>query len=191
MLKVNCVTQICLLLLATFTTAQWASSQAASQGHGLTLAPDKASMVRFFYQPLNGEYFHFPLVFQIVNDNDPRLNTAPQSDTGRTAYISLSEMQRLIAALSDLRLLWRESEKVESLETYQTIHLHSSMRVKVFSSKGTAEAAIRPGNICKTLAPLDAALETPRALWEFQLFRAQYHCKVPNFNPNAYPERIP
>src|SRR5262249_36866632 len=94
MSKVNCVTQVWFLLLVTLRSAPWSPSQAASQGHALTLPAGKDSVVRFFYQPPEGEYFHFPLVFRVVNEKDPRLNTAPPLDTGRTAYISISEMQR-------------------------------------------------------------------------------------------------
>ena len=47
---------------------------------------------------------------------------------------------------------------------------------------------VDPKQICERLAPLDAALKQPRALWEFQLFRVDYGCHVPGFNRNAFPE---
>jgi hypothetical protein len=191
MCKVHCVTRVCFLLLVTLMIALWSSGHAVSQGHALTLPADKDSVVRFFCQPPESNYFHVALLFRVVEKNDPRSNTAPVSDVGRTAYVSLSEMRQLITSLSAAHLSWDESTKVEALETYKTIHSYGGMGIKVLSANGTAKAAIEPKKICETLAPLDDALQTPRALWEFQFFRSQYNCRVPNFNPNAYPELVP
>ena len=166
-------------------------SQTARQDQALTFPAGKDSVVRFFCQPPDGEYFHVALLFRVVEKKDRRWNTAPVFDEGRTAYISVSEMRQLITALSATHLSWDESTKVGGLETFKTIHSDGGMSIKVLSAKGTAKAAIEPKKICETLAPLDHALQNPRALWEFQLFRSQYHCRVPNLNPNAYPERGP
>jgi hypothetical protein len=158
----------------------------------MTFPAGKDSVVRFFCQPPDGEYFHVALLFRVVKKKDPRWNTAPVFDVGRTAYISLSEMQQLMTKLGHISLRWDESAKIESLETYKTIHNFGyGMGIKVLSAKGTAKATIDHDKICETLAPLDAALQTPRALWEFQGFRLQYHCRVPAYNPDAYPERAP
>jgi hypothetical protein len=73
-----------------------------------------------------------------------------------------------------------QSATIESLETYKTIHSYGcGMGIKVSVANGTAKSLIAPDNICETLAPFDGALLTPRALWEFQGFRLQYHCRVP------------
>jgi hypothetical protein len=191
MFKLNCVAQICFLLLVTFASGPRSSSQTPSQGHTLTLPADKDSVVRFFYQPDHNNYFHVALLFRVVDENDPRWNTAPVFDVGRTAYISFSEMQELNTALSVAHLSWEESTTVEALETYKTIHSYRGMGIKILSSKGTAKTTISADKICEALAPLDAALRTPRALWEFQLYRLQYDCRVPNFDPKAYPDRMP
>jgi len=156
----------------------------------LTLLAGKDSVVRFFYQPPEGEYFHVALIFRVVGENDPLWNTTAYSDLGRTAYVSLSDMQQLITNLAHLSLRWDESAKNEGLETYKTIHSYGyGMGIKVLSTGGTAKAIIEHDKICETLAPLDGALLTPRALWEFQGFRVQYHCRVLSYNPDAYPER--
>lgn len=188
--RMNCMGQVC-LLLATLTSAPWLYSQAATQGHALTLPAGKDSVVRFFYQPTSGEYFHAALIVRVVEENDSRWNTAPLFDVGRTAYVSLADMRQLIANLAHLSLRWDESAKIESLETYKNIHSYGGMSIKVLSANGTAKATIDPVKICETLAPLDDSLLTPRALWELQHFRLQYHCRVPNFNPTAYPDRVP
>ena len=49
---------------------------------------DTNTIVRFFYIPTQS-YAHPPLVLRVVGEKDPRLNTAPLSNVGRTVYISL------------------------------------------------------------------------------------------------------
>jgi hypothetical protein len=149
---------------------------------------NKDSIVRFFYHPNPGSYFHIALIFRVVSETDPKWNTAPVHDVGRTAYITRLEMEGILIRLSDSQLSWTVSNVVEPLETYKTIHSFGGMSVKVLSSTTTAKASIRPEAICTTLAPLDQALHTPRGLWEFQRFRIQFHCKAPNFNPKTYPD---
>jgi hypothetical protein len=190
MSKLMSLTRVCVLMLVTLANAPLVSSQVASRDRALTLPAGKDSVVRFFYQPPEGEYFHVALLFRAVEEDDPRWNTTAYSDVGRTAYISLSDMQQLISDLVHSSLRWDESTKVEGLETYKSIHSYGyGMGVKVLSAKGTAKAVIEPGRICETLSSLDGALLAPRALWEFQGFRLQYHCRVPSYNPDAYPGR--
>jgi len=94
-----------------------------------------------------------------------------------------------MTGLAHLSLRWDQSATIESLETYKTIHSYGyGMGIKVLSANGTAKSLIAPDKICETLAPSDGALLTPRALWEFQGFRLQYHCRVPSYDPDAYPE---
>jgi hypothetical protein len=40
--------------------------------------------------------------------------------------------------------------------------------------------------MCETLSRFDAAFQAPRALWEFQLFRRGFGCKVPDFDDRKY-----
>ena len=190
MCKVNFAARISFLLLVILASAPWTSSQVANERHPLTLGVDKDSVVRFFFVPANNTYYHGPLLFRVVEENDPRWNTAPPSDVGRTAYISFSEMRGLFAALSAEPLSWEESAKIEVLETYKTIRNDGRVDIKVLSSSGTAKSGIPPKQMCETLAKFDAALRTPRALWEFQFFRRQFDCRVPNFDPKAYHDRV-
>ena len=147
-------------------------------------------MVRFYYHSPDGEYFHVALLFRVVKRSDPLWNSAPVVAEGRTAYISLSEIQQLMLKLARLPLHWSVSEQREALETYANIHSYGGMGIKVLSANETAKATIAPDKICETLGTLDGALRTRRALWEFQFFRLQYRCQVPNFNFDAYPDRI-
>jgi hypothetical protein len=148
---------------------------------------DEKTVVRLFYDPA-GDYFHKPLVFRVVQEGNPLLNTAPIREEGRTAYISLLEMHDLVEKLVQADLAWQESERVAVLESYKKLPVSDEMEVLVAFSHGMARAQINPKTICRTLKPLDAALRTPRALWEFQGFRFNYKCKVPGFKPDAYPD---
>jgi len=180
--------QICSLVLAIIMSITLLCSGQADEKRNVLKAPvDENTAIRFFYQPA-GDYFHFPLVFRSVDPKDPRLNTAPMTTEGRTAYISLSEMQELMQALSHLRLSWQESARVELLESFRKLKITDTMVITAVSSDGRAIANLNPKKICETFKPLDSALKTPRALWEFQGFRLNYGCKVPGFEHDAYPD---
>jgi hypothetical protein len=154
---------------------------------------DEAAIVRFFYYP-PGDYFHFPLVLRAVKPTSSLLDTAPMREEGRTAYISLADMQRLVRALSRSDLVWKHTAAVEPLGPFKKLALTgigvSTMQILVENSNGTATALVAPKNICQTLAPLDSAFSLPRVLWEFQLLRWGYHCRVPGFKRDAYPDHI-
>lgn len=153
----------------------------------LNVAVDKNTVVRFFFLPAR-DYYHPALLFRVVGLEDPRLNTAPMSPEGRAVFVSQQEMQELVRRLYAANLCWKKSELVEIPEPIRTREITSNMEVKLFSSTGTAQALISRKRICGLLEPLDSALKQPRAIWEFQLFRTEYGCRVPNFNREAYPE---
>ncbi len=179
------------LVVFTVSTGKMLSSQKREGASVLNSPVDENTAIRFFYQP-TGDYFHAPLVFRVVEEGNTLLNTAPMREEGRTAYISLSEMRELIRRPDLADLAWHESETVEALGSYKKLGVAGTgldtMEIFVGSSKGTARAKVLPKAICKTLKPLDAALKTPRALWEFQGFRLNYGCKVPGFKYDAYPD---
>ena len=152
----------------------------------LNVRVDESTIIRIFYLPPES-YLHAPLIFRVVRENDPRLGTAPINLLGRTPYISLSEMRNLVTALADSNLSWQKS-KLETPKKIETREMTDKMEIKLFSSRGTDRAFVDPKRLCERLAPLDAALEQPRAHWEFQLFRVNYGCQVPEFDRNAFPE---
>lgn len=176
---------VCLALLAIFGVAIRCVSQTSDDFHVLSSPADQTTAVRFFFDP--GNYFHAPLIFRVVAPNDTRLNTAPLLKEGRTAYITAPEMDRLKESLLHMGLSWKESIKMEVFGDATKIIPLYKMAIDVTSSKGTARSGFNPAEICKNLAPLDSSLTTPRALWEFQVFRAEYQCKVPGLNGQAYP----
>jgi hypothetical protein len=167
--------------------------------------PDENTAIRFFYNPSDSDYFHVPLVFRAVKHDDSRLNSAPILEEGRTAFISFTEMSDLLKGLANSDLHWQESETVQALGPYKKIGYlgrkgntmvfraedgYSVMAIWVVHSKGTAKAILAPKGICVTLKPLDSALKTPRTLWEFQIFRMNYSCKVQGFRPEEYPDHF-
>jgi len=149
---------------------------------------DQTTAVRFC-DTAEEQYFHYPLIFRAVDPDDPRLNTAPiASREGRTAFITKNELSQLIKALEQSNMPWKLSRKVKSLKWEPPLACFSGMDVLVVCSNGSATSTIKPANICESLKSLDAMLRTPRALWEFQLFRHGYGCEVPGFNFQAYPD---
>jgi hypothetical protein len=183
---VSCL--FCIMLAATASIGVMQPHENRGGTVLLACAEDPSSAVRFFHNPAESDYYHFPLVFRAVPQGDQRLNTAPMGPEGRRAYVSQDEIAGLIRGLARSGLHWRQSEKVEALGSSNRPLGSEQMQVLVVCSKGTARADIAPAEICHKLAPLDSALRTPRALWEFQGFRLNYGCKVPGFKYDAYPD---
>lgn len=172
-------------ILLMFIFVSLASSQTTGK-HSLNVPVDLSTVVRFFYLPPQS-YWHPPLTFRVVSNENPRLGTAPMAKPyDRTPYISLSDMQSFIRGLSRLNLSWHGSNKVQKPEKIPPGEMTNKMEITVFSTAGTYRAFLDPRKICKTLAPLDAALKESRARWEFQLFRINYGCTVYGFNRDAY-----
>ena len=171
------------LLFVSFAVAQNAAQHKRSD------VVDLKAIVRLFFQPGDGSYFHPPLLFRAVSKNDPRENTAPILKDGRTVYISPLEMKDLIQALSHLDVRWKHLGIPAKPPTAGHNIIDDLMQLDIYTATGVDRATLDPKYICSTLSPLDSVFTTPRALWEFRFFRFQYHCKIAGFNPNAYPMR--
>jgi hypothetical protein len=100
-------------------------------------------------------------------------------------------MASLLSGISNLGLKWKLTTKRETLGDATRIPPVYAMVLTIVSSKGTATAGFDPAKICTMLAPLDNVFVTPRALWEFQLFRAECKCKVQGLDGNKYPNHWP
>jgi hypothetical protein len=181
------IARTCWALVIALIGTSLSFSQATEGHDSLTLPADKSTIVRFFYLPAE-DYLHPALIFRVAREKDPQLNTAPINRLGRTPYISLAEMQDLLQRLAHSGLSWHESRRVEVPGRIEPREMTDKVEIKIFSSEGTALTLSDPKKLCETLAPLDAALKQPRALWEFQLFRVDYNCVVPGFDRNAFPE---
>ena len=186
-MKVNCKpTGRCVLLIMALIGTSLSCTEPPRSHAALSGPVDTNTIVRFFYIPTQS-YTHPPLVLRVVGEKDPRLDRAPLSDVGQTAYISLAEMREVVQMLNDSLSSWDTSTDVEVLRPMRDLEIHYGMEIVVFFSTGTARTVITPSMVCATLAPLDVALRN-RALWEFQLFRVEYNCDVPGFDRHKYPE---
>jgi len=179
----------CLTLLGFLGAAPLCIGQISDRLHIVDSPADKSTAIRFFFN--SEDYFHAPLIFRVVDPKDARLNTAPMRLEGRTAYITAPEMQKMMQGLVQFGLTWQESRKRQSFVYAAKNPLLYEMRITVVSSRGTAVSGVDPVKICENLAPLDSTLTTPRALWEFQVFRGGYDCKVPGLSGETYPDHWP
>jgi hypothetical protein len=172
------------LLLALGTLPSVAVAQAADPLRILNSPVGENTTVRFFFNP--GEAYHWPLVFHVVQSGDQRLNTMPKLREGIIAYITPLEMQHLLQRLEALQLSWNDTRKIEPLGSGFHPPIVYAMEITVLASRGTAKAEFAPPLICEDLAPLESALTSPRARWEFQFFRTTYDCKIPGYDPDAF-----
>jgi hypothetical protein len=176
------------LLAVTLAVCQPVHGQSAPVSSSLSTGPvDDDTFVTFFYLP-SYSYLHPALIFHAAKSGSTLLNTAPFTDLGgRTAYVSIEEMRDLIGLLAHSDLSWRKTKQTE-LPKPGLANTTDKLEIRIINPDGTALSLSNPDKLCETLAPLDAALKQPRALWEFQLFRQEYGCKVPGLNRNAYPQ---
>jgi hypothetical protein len=190
MRAINLTAQAWLVVLVALlpAPASHSISQDTKDDKAVVFPVDEKTAVRFFFQPDDGNYFHFPLVFRSVSQGDPRLNTAPMADEGRTVYISDSEMRQLLRGLAHSELSWTESASVQMLGPARKLEKSQDMIITYVSANASATASVRKNKICATLKGLDPAIKTPRALWEFQRFELDYNCKVLGFVYDAYPD---
>jgi hypothetical protein len=148
-----------------------------------------ARAVRFFFQPANTDSSRPALIFRVARKNDPNWNSAPIDRQGRSAFVLLDEMKELFGLLQGTSIHWRVSrEREEMLPFMKLLQPTKDMIVTVFATNGTASASIPSKSLCAILTKLDPAIKTPRASWEFALFRRMYHCKIPEFDVSAYPD---
>jgi hypothetical protein len=176
------------VLQVALAACQVVYGQSAPVRGSLTVPVNDGTVVTFFYLPANS-YLHPALIFRVAKPGSPLLNKAPiKNRGGRTPYISIEEMRDLVGLLDHSDLSWRKSKQMEVPGAPSFSQTTGKLEIKVIGSDGTTLSLSNPDDLCQTLAPLDAALKQPRARWEFQLFRVQYHCQVPGFDRNAYPE---
>lgn len=180
------IVQSLVVMTLVLATASIGFCQANEERARLSSPVNEETVVRFFFAPANS-YFHPPLIFRVVADGDLRLNTAPKVNLGgRTPYISLAEMQHLVDRLTNAGLLWRVRKQAALPKRIEPQDVTDRMRIEVFLTDRTDSTLLDPKKICTTLAGFDSAFKTPRALWEFQLFRRDYGCEVPGFNRQKY-----
>jgi len=174
--RIACMFCMFLTLLLGFSLAY---------AQSLAVPVNKYTVASFSFSPPQN-YTHPAMLFRVVDQDDTRLNTAPMLDQGRTVFISLEEMKRLIERLTVMQLAWHRSAQTE-LPSIGHSEVSNEMRIRVYDSTGSFLALLSPRDLCASLASLNDAIKQPRALWEFRLFQREYGCKIPGFNRDAYP----
>lgn len=180
-------TQIAIVVFILVLVAS-GSSQTARTNRILGASVDGKTGVRLFYQHDIKDYFYPPLIFRVVAPDDHRRNTAPLGPEGRYVSVTATEMQSLFKRLSQLNISWMETDQVQAFgPSYQAKGV-GFLDITVISPTGTAKGSIGRGDVCEELESLDPAIKTPRALWEFQMYRWFDDCAISGFDPRKYPD---
>jgi hypothetical protein len=148
--------------------------------------------VSFFWFGDMDSHFRSPINFYVAPEGDRKLNTVVVESAGPaghqwSAFISSSEMQRLIDGLKALDLRWNDFKGREAFKPGLKRADDGFLDITVVSSKATAKAYVRIARMCDELLRLDPAMPSPRILWQFQLFRVDNGCQVPGYNNSVIP----
>jgi hypothetical protein len=152
----------------------------------LSTPVDDNTVVRFYYLPQVRDHYIHPLVLRVATHNEDQMQNAPLLLEGVTAYISLSEMKSLVAKMIDTIEMPLQTGNREVLGSFQFLPETIDMDAVIIYSKGAARGSIAPKDICAKLEALNSTIRSPRALWQFQLFRRYNACLVPNFDSTKY-----
>lgn len=182
------VTSLALSATGQRTRPSSASKAQVCRERLLNWAGEKDIGIRVFYAPLTDKIapFKFPRVFVPTSAQDPRLGKL----YGYTLYVLPKEVESLLRKLYELDLNWKAHSTPTPLRVrgpqLPTVAVHDRVQVIVSCDKGSCEAFFDGDRFCAVLAGLDSALTTPRALWEFQGYRVNFGCKVPEYDPHKF-----
>lgn len=143
--------------------------------------------IHFYY--FEGAAVQEPVMFLAVNNNDPRINTAAWNQQGRIVYISVDEASSILHVLDDLHIRWNKLPGTNKFADVQSLLHVDRMTITVITAQGSLEGGINPQSVCSVLASMDSAFRSRRALWEFQMFTAEYNCRVPGLQRDLYKDR--
>jgi len=166
-------------------------AQTQNKNNLSVLRIDESIAVRFYFQPPNSDFPRPPLIFRVAHEDDPNWNTGPISEQGRFVYISMDEMREFLSLLRNrnTNIMWSISKERQEMQSYMKLQQPIiNMMITVFAANGTASGSVPSKRLCTTLSKFDTAIKTPRAKWEFTLFRRMYRCKVPQIDDYAYPD---
>lgn len=179
-----------LLLSSLVSLAAIATGQKPNQSAVLDSPVAESTAVSFFWIGDMDSHFRAPINFYAVSQSDRRFHTVsvgPFADHQWNAFISVSEMQRLMDGLKALDLRWVDSKGREAFKDAQKRTGTGFLDITVVSHDGTSKSYIRIARMCEELSQLDSAMPTPRILWQFQLFRVDNGCHVPGYNNSVIP----
>ena len=173
-----------LLSLAALCSGQYVSK------NGVLSAPvDEKTSVRLFYEHDIRDHFYPPLIFRVVDSNDPRRGAAPLGPKGREVYVTVPELSNILQGMEHVNVPWKETNRVEEFGPSYEVKGLGYLDITVISSRGTARGSVGRTKVCSFLGSMDSAINTPRALWEFQRYRWFNDCEIPGYDPKRYPDR--
>ena len=106
-------TLLSMILPFYFLSIPGSSAQVQNAVPKLTV--DGNTAARFFFKPPNANFILPALIYRVADVGSPNWNTAPIDPYGRSAYISLSEMQSLVHHLDSDGILRKVSATTSSL----------------------------------------------------------------------------
>jgi hypothetical protein len=179
------ITQLSLLILSLFF---YHSHLTLAQNPGTKAEAQNCSpVVRIYYLPPDS-YFHAPLILESSDQRKDGYEIAPRTPEGRKLFITPSEMRRFISNLRTLNLQWGQPVLSGPLAPVTSRDANGTVNFSWFDAGHVRVAHLRPASLCDTMERLDSAFTQKRTLWEFQLFRSGFGCKIPGFNRSEYPD---
>ena len=127
------------------------SGQIVRQNRIFNAPVDEKTGVRFFYQNDIKDHFYPPLIFRVVDKDDPRKSTAPLGPEGRQVFVTAPELQNLLQRLFQANIFWQESGSVEKFGPSYQAKGKGYLDITVASSKGTARSSIGRSEVCRLL----------------------------------------
>jgi len=159
------------------------SGQSVSKSGVVSPPVDEKTSVRFFYEHDIKDHFYPPLIFRVVDSKDPRRGAAPLGPKGREVFVTAPELLNILQGIEHVNVTWKETDTVEEFGPSYKAKGLGYLDITVISSRGTARGSVGRSRVCSFLGSMDSAINTPRALWEFQRYRWFNDCKIPGFDP--------
>jgi len=179
------MTQLCLLTLSLFICRQ--DLALAQQAVPKTAAEGRTPIIRIYYLPPDS-YFHAPIILESSEQEKKSYEVAPRTPEGRKLFLTPSEMQGFVSKLRALNLQWAEPVPSGPLGPVTSRDADGTVNFSWFEEGRVRVAHLKPESLCRTLARLDGAFTQKRTLWEFQLFRSGFGCRVLGFNRSEFPD---
>lgn len=150
---------------------------------------NERTALRFYWFGDIDSHFRNPIDFYAVPAADRRLHSVDFSspDTVST-FITAAEMKNLIETLKSRNLNWFDSHGREDFSRdWRHRGGDGFLDITFVTRDSTTKTHIRIARMCDELAKFDSVMATPRILWQFQTFRWDNGCVVPNYDNSARP----
>jgi hypothetical protein len=168
-------------------------AQTPRESNVVNLPVDQHTAVSFFWFGDMESHWRHPMNFYVANVTDPKLHSVSigngLASRGVETWVTASEMQTLIAKLSQSHLEWVDSRTVLPLPPWsKRTDGHDSFDITLVSAKGTVRASVRLARMCDELLQFDSVMPTPRLEWQFQTMRWDDGCVIAGYHNEARPK---